>query len=200
MDREQVRAYFNAAAARWDQEMVRREDVIQRILDNANVGPGADVLDVACGTGVLIPDYLRRRVRSVVGVDLSPAMAEQARRKFPRPEVRILCGDAMTTPAEGAFDCILDDNAIPHFTDAEGLIRSLAGRLKPGGTISVAHGMSREEINRHHQGSASAVSVGLMPAEELARIFARYVTVTTVLSDDRMYQVAGTRSSAGRAP
>lgn len=196
MDREQVRAYFDAAAPGWDQGMIRREDVIQRILDNANVGPGADVLDVACGTGVLIPDYLRRRVRSVTGVDLSPAMAERARRKFPQPEVRILCGDAVSTPAEGDFDCVLVYNALPHFPDAAGLIRALAGRLRPGGTLSVAHGMSREEINRHHQGSASAVSVGLMPAEELAKIFARYVTVTKVLSDDRMYQVAGIRAPA----
>lgn len=147
MDREQVRAYFNAAAARWDQEMVRREDVIQRILDNANVGPGADVLDVACGTGVLIPDYLRRRVRSVVGVDLSPAMAEQARRKFPRPEVRILCGDAMTTPAEGAFDCILVYTPFRTSPMRKDLSGPWPAGSSPAGRFQWPMAWSREEIN-----------------------------------------------------
>ena len=42
--------------------------------------------------------------------------------------------------------------------------------LKPGGTLTVAHGMSREKIDAHHHGTARHVSNGLMPAEELAEI------------------------------
>ena len=60
----QVIAFFDRLAPGWDGGMVRDEAVIAAILDAANVAPGADVLDVACGTGVLIPDYLGRGAAS----------------------------------------------------------------------------------------------------------------------------------------
>ena len=63
--------------------------------------------------------------------------------------------------------------------------------VKPGGYVTVAHGMSRERINAHHSGAAAHVSNGLMEAKELSDIFARYLEVETVISDDKMYQVAG---------
>ena len=65
--------------------------------------------------------------------------------------------------------------------------------MKPGGTLTVAHGMSREKIDAHHRGTACRVSNGLMSAEELSAIFAGHLTVSTVISDDRMYQVTGRR-------
>jgi demethylmenaquinone methyltransferase/2-methoxy-6-polyprenyl-1,4-benzoquinol methylase len=82
-------------------------------------------------------------------------------------------------------------NAFPHFPDPEGLIATLSGLLAPGGTLTVAHGMSRAHIDSHHQGSASKVSIGLMHEDALAEIFARHLTVTTKISNDHMYQVAG---------
>ena len=51
--------------------------------------------------------------------------------------------------------------------------------------------MSREKIDAHHHGAASHVSNGLMPAEELTAIFGRCLTVTAVISNEHMYQVAG---------
>jgi demethylmenaquinone methyltransferase/2-methoxy-6-polyprenyl-1,4-benzoquinol methylase len=51
--------------------------------------------------------------------------------------------------------------------------------------------MSKEKIDAHHKGSAIHVSNGLMEADELADIFNEYLEVTTVLSDDNMYQVVG---------
>jgi demethylmenaquinone methyltransferase/2-methoxy-6-polyprenyl-1,4-benzoquinol methylase len=82
-------------------------------------------------------------------------------------------------------------NAFPHFPDPERLIRTLSGLLKPDGTLTVAHGMSREKIDAHHHGTASHVSNGLISAADLAAIFGKHLTVTTVISDERMYQVVG---------
>ncbi|MBO5570886.1 MAG: hypothetical protein J6A79_18435, partial [Clostridia bacterium] len=61
----------------------------------------------------------------------------------------------------------------------------------PGGALTVAHGMSREKIDAHHHGSASHVSNGLMPAEDLAAIFGTVLNVTVIRSDERMYQIVG---------
>ena len=191
IETKDVVAFFDRLAPGWDAEMVRNEGIISTILDNASVSEGTKVLDVACGTGVLIPDYLKRNVASVTGIDISPKMAELARQKFTRPEVTILCGDVEATAFEDPFDCVVVYNAFPHFPDPDRLIRKLSSLLKTGGTLTVAHGMSREKIDAHHHGAASHVSNGLMSAEDLAAIFGKYLTVTTVLSDDRMYQVAG---------
>ncbi|MBR5342797.1 MAG: class I SAM-dependent methyltransferase [Oscillospiraceae bacterium] len=192
----EVIAFFDRLALQWDEDMIRDDAIIASILDRAGVAAGKRVLDVACGTGVLIPDYLARGVEAVTGIDISPKMAALAREKFPQEKVRILCGDAEETDFGEAFDCVVVYNAFPHFPDPERLIARLASLLKPGGTLTVAHGMSREKIDAHHRGTASRVSNGLMPAEELAAIFAGHLTVTAVVSDDRMYQVAGKRLEA----
>ena len=65
MDKREITAFFDRLAPTWDEDLVRNEEVIRIILDNAQIAPGKRVLDVACGTGVLIPDYLRRDVASV---------------------------------------------------------------------------------------------------------------------------------------
>ena len=193
IETKEVVAFFDRLAPGWDAEMIRNDEVIGIILDNAGVSEGKDVLDVACGTGVLIPDYLKRSVASVTGIDISSKMVELARAKFPQESVTILCGDVEETNSGKLFDCIVVYNAFPHFPDPDRLIGTLAKKLKPGGTLTVAHGMSREKIDAHHHGTASHVSNGLMRAEDLAAIFGKYLTVTTVLSDERMYQVVGKR-------
>ena len=194
IETKEVIEFFDRLAPGWDADMVRNDAIIGTILDNAGVTEGKDVLDVACGTGVLIPDYMKREVASVTGIDISPKMAEIAKAKFPQPEVTILCGDVETTDFGKPFDCIVVYNAFPHFPDPERLITRLSELLKPDGTLTVAHGMSREKIDAHHHGVASHVSNGLMSAENLAAIFEKHLTVTAVLSDDRMYQVVGRKA------
>ncbi len=191
IDSREVIAYFDRLAPDWDGTLVRNEEVIGRILDNAGVAAGKDVLDVATGTGVLLPDYLQRGAASVTAVDISPEMVRIAAGKFPKKNITILCADAETAPFDRLFDVTVVYNAFPHFPDPERLVARLASLLKKGGTLTVAHGMSREKINARHHGSARHVSNGLMPAEELAAIFAKHLTVTVCVSDDRMYQVAG---------
>ena len=90
MDKSSVIAFFDRLAPQWDADMIRSDELIGIILDNACAGPGKDVLDVACGTGVLIPDYLSRGVATVTGIDISPKMAEIAGAKFPQENVRII--------------------------------------------------------------------------------------------------------------
>ena len=193
IDIRDVIEFFDRLAPDWDAGMVRNEAVIARILDLAGVAPGKAVLDVATGTGVLIPDYLSRGVAGVTAVDVSPRMAEIARGKFAGDDrVTILCADAQEA-AFGVFDCILIYNAFPHFSDPEKLFETLSRQLRPGGRLTVAHGMSRERINAHHSGGAQHVSYGLMSAEDLAALMAPFVAVDHVLSDDSMYLVSGTR-------
>ena len=193
MEKRSVVEFFDRLAPQWDADMIRHDDIIDKILDGAAVREGADVLDVACGTGVLFPDYLERKVGSLTAVDISPEMVRIARSKYPPEQVTVLCGDVETVDFARKFDCVVVYNAFPHFPDPEGLIRTLSGLLKPGGTLTVAHGMSRAQIDHHHEGTASKVSVGLMHEDALGAIFEKYLRLIVKISDDRMYQLTGTK-------
>ena len=74
MKKSDVIEFFDRCAPFWDEDMVRNETVIAEILDYGGICPGVDVLDVACGTGVLFPDYIKRNVNDLTGIDISPAM------------------------------------------------------------------------------------------------------------------------------
>ena len=84
-------------------------------------------------------------------------------------------------------------NAFPHFADPARLIARLGRLVKPGGRLSVAHGMSRAAIDSHHSGAAHRVSNGLMHEDALRALLAPYCDVDVCVSDARMYQVAGTK-------
>ena len=191
MNKQDIISFFDRLAPQWDADMIRSDAIIGTILDGAEVRPGVRVLDVACGTGVLVPDYLAREVESVTGVDISQEMVKIAQGKFPQENVRFLCQDVETLQPEEPFDVVMVYNAFPHFPDPEALIRALSAMLRPGGTLTVAHGMSRAAIDHHHEGSASKVSRGLMHEDDLAALFAKYLEVTVRRSDDKMYQVTG---------
>ena len=191
MEKKDVAAFFDNCAPWWDADMIRNEAMIATILENAGIKAGMDVLDVACGTGVLFPDYLNRGVASVTGIDISPEMAKIAASKF--PEVTVVCGDVEETKFDRQFDAIMVYNAFPHFPEPARLIEALARLVKPGGRLSVAHSMSREKLQQHHSGRASKVSIDLIHEKELAALFAPYFDVDVIISNDRMYQVAGTR-------
>ena len=194
MNKQDVIEFFDRCAPSWDAEMIKSDAIINEILDNAEVGEGMTVLDVACGTGVMFDYYLDRGVSSVVGIDISPEMAKIAAAKYAGdPRIRVVCGDVEETVFEGLFDRIVVYNAFPHFPTPKRLIKTLAGLLKEGGRLTIAHGASREAIDGHHSGAASKVSNGLMTADSLRKLFLPYFDVEVVISNRRMYQVSGVK-------
>ena len=178
MNKADVIAFFDRCAPEWDADMIRNEPVIQTILDNAGVCAG-------------IPDYLKRSVRSVTGIDISPEMIRIAKKKFPQESVKLICGDVESVQLNRQFDCVMVYNAFPHFPNPKELIDHLAELVQSGGRLSIAHGMSRAMLTRHHSGSASRVSIELPEAEAVAQMMDEAFRVDVVVSDDTMYQVCG---------
>ncbi len=192
--KEKIKKYFDERASQWDERMMRDDAIIDQILDNAKVYEGKDVLDVACGTGVLIQDSLKRNVRTVTGIDFSPKMIKVASEKFKQSNVSFICRDVEQVQFDKKFDCVVMYNAFPHFFAPEKIIKILSSHLKTHGILTIAHGMSREQINGHHSGSAKEVSVDLMEVEEVAKMFEPELCVKLKISDDKMYQIVGIKA------
>ena len=194
MNKKDVIEFFDRCAPNWDADMIKSDTIICKILDNAEVGEGMDVLDVACGTGVMFPYYLDRGVKSVTGIDISPEMVRIAARKFAdESRVEVICADVEEAKFDQKFDRIVVYNAFPHFSKPKRLIKILAGLLKEDGRLTIAHGMSREAIDGHHSGAASKVSNGLMTADSLKKLFDPYLEVEVMISNRQMYQVSGVK-------
>ena len=194
MNKQDVIEFFDRVASNWDADMIKNDVIIEKILDNAEIEEGQDVLDVACGTGVMFPYYLQRGVASITGIDISPEMARIAEGKFSdEARIQVICGDVEDVKFGRKFDRIVVYNAFPHFPKPKRLIKILAGLLKDNGRLTIAHGMSREAIDGHHKGAASKVSNGLMSADNLKKLFDPYFTVEIVVSNSKMYQVSGVK-------
>ena len=191
METEKIRKFFDDLADTWDRDLIIDPGIVNIILDNAAVSKGKAILDVACGTGVLMPFYLEREVESVTAVDLSQKMIDIAVKKFDDERISFICGDVLNMTLPQKYDCIVVYNAFPHFPDQRSLIKRLSSLLRDGGTLTIAHGMSRERINQHHDAAAKGVSQGLMEAHELEKLFLEYLSVRTVISDEKMYEVVG---------
>lgn len=191
MNKAEVISFFNRCAPNWDTHTIRNEPIISTILDNAGIRKGITLLDVACGTGVLFPDYLTRGVSDITAIDISPKMVQIAREKF--PQIHVICGDIETAQFETPFDAIMVYNALPHFPNPKKLISVLAGMVRPGGRLSIAHNMSRQTLAQIHSGEASHVSIGLLHEDDLASLMAPYFHVDVKISTDNMYQVSGVR-------
>ena len=191
MNKREVIAFFDKCALKWDDNMVRSDSKIDFIMDAAGIKTGKTVLDVACGTGVLFEDYLRRDVKKVTGVDISPEMARKAVLKLRDQRVEVLCGDIETIDIPFRYDCCVVYNAFPHFENPARLMKRLISLLAPGGRLTVAHGMSLDALQRHHEGAAKHVSRPMLQSQELAELMAPTLRVDVMVSDDEKYVVSG---------
>lgn len=191
MDKKQIIAFFDKRASEWDDMQLRNEKVINFILDKGAVTKGADVLDVACGTGVLFADYLERDVASVTGIDISDEMLKVAKEKF--PQIRLICDDAETYAFKDKYDVVMIYNAFPHFPSPEQLLINLSKALNDGGRLTVAHGISEEELEKCHSAAAKDVSLPLPSKEKLADMMSANFEVDVMISDEEKYIVSGVK-------
>ena len=142
---------------------------------------------------MLIPDYLQRDVNKVTAVDISSEMIRIAKSKFDDDRVAFFCSDIEEFRLPDLYDTCMIYNAFPHFVNPASLIRCLADKLRMGGRLTIAHSMSRKQLDSHHSGPARKVSMGLMHEDELAKLFEAFFEVDVKVSNDQMYVVSGVR-------
>jgi ubiquinone/menaquinone biosynthesis C-methylase UbiE len=133
--RRPLRAMFDSLAPTWETR-IGPHHLWALELALEDVPPPRHVLDLGTGTGVVAKAISERYPKAeVVGIDFSPGMIAEARRKLP-PElaarVSFEVGDAaaLTCP-DGEFDLVVLSNMIPFFDE-------LARVTARGGTVVVS--------------------------------------------------------------
>ncbi len=136
-----VRSRFTRTAQEFSRfALATRGDEAERLARLA--GPRGDelALDLACGPGTFTR-ALASRVRHLCGLDLTPAMLEQARAATARAglaNVAFACGDANALPfADATLDLAVCTYSFHHFLDPARVARELRRVVRPGGRVGL---------------------------------------------------------------
>lgn len=109
---------------------------------------GAVVVDVGTGTGRLLPD-LRGRTDHVIGVDASPEMLDQARRRLEAhgiSDVDLRLGDMAHLPLhDGEASAVLVNMALHHVPEPVMALRELHRVLGPDGVLLIGDFLPHDE-------------------------------------------------------
>ncbi|MFG2760496.1 methyltransferase domain-containing protein [Streptomyces wuyuanensis] len=134
---------FDRAAAHYDRMGVEFFTPMGgRLVELAAPAPGDRVLDVGCGRGAaLFPAAsLVGPEGSVLGIDIAPAMIEEARREAERQgavnvELRTMDGERPELPPR-SFDLVLGSYSVIFLPDAPAALARYAELLRDGGRIA----------------------------------------------------------------
>jgi demethylmenaquinone methyltransferase/2-methoxy-6-polyprenyl-1,4-benzoquinol methylase len=106
------------------------------LVSRVDAGPQDTVLDVATGTGAVIRELRRQKGCKVVGVDQSPEMLAEARRRL-GSDVRLVEGSAERLPfADASFDALTFTYLLRYVADPPATLRELARVVRHGGSIA----------------------------------------------------------------
>jgi len=132
---------FTQQAVPFSQMPAHSNDEANRLLiDLAPVGPDDTVLDVACGPG-LVACSLAEVARHVTGIDLTPAMIDQAQaRQRSRGLTNLTWSVADATPLpfpDSSFSVVVTRYSVHHFLDPKAVLAEMVRVCSPEGRVVV---------------------------------------------------------------
>ena len=168
--------YFNELAPRWDMlpSPIEAAERVRQFVKRAHRRGARRILDVGCGTGVLVPHLLAecQDAECILEFDFAEGMLVENARKFTDERLARVCGNAGDLPlAFGSFDMVLCFGVLPHLRELPAVLRQLLRLLRPQGALSVGHLMGSGELNAFHRGLGEPVANDyLPPTSDLARM------------------------------
>lgn len=154
------------------------EDSIRLIRKATAVSPDDTILDVACGPGLLACAFAAE-ARHVTGIDLTPAMIEQARILQQSRGLTNLTwhiGDVASLPfPDASFSVAFTRYSFHHLLDPEGVFAEMCRVTQPGGRVVVVDaytsGPEQSEAYNHMERLRDPSHVRALGLDELAGLF-----------------------------
>jgi len=158
---------------------VSNQKALELIVRSADAGPEDTVLDVGCGPGLLACAFARV-VRHATGIDLTPAMLEQARNAAHDQRLTNVSwqqGDVTQLPYPNAHFSIVSSRFVFHHLEQPLVVlKEMVRVCKPGGRIVVADmAPAREKADalNAEERLRDPSHVRALPEQELRELFAR---------------------------
>lgn len=135
---ESNRAYYDAFSEGYEQHRGDNDpggyhDMLDMLESDfvRRFGAGGYVLEVGCGTGLVL-QRIQRFARRTKGIDLSPGMLARARERG----LDVVEGSATALPFDNdTFDVTCSFKVLAHIPDIELALREMLRVTKPGGTV-----------------------------------------------------------------
>ena len=145
--------FFNKLADRWDEQDIVSPEKYRRIISEAEIEKGQNILDVGTGTGVLIPYLLEvERKINIFAIDFAEKMIEKFREKgFPSNVRSFVMDIRKNTFEDNFFDRIIVNSCYPHFEEKPSVLREIYRLLKKDGLVIISHPTGRRFVNELHK-------------------------------------------------
>jgi ubiquinone/menaquinone biosynthesis C-methylase UbiE len=175
---EEIVDQFTRQAAQFAASPTARSgDILERIVRAARPKTSDTALDVACGPGLLVCG-MAQYVGHATGIDLTPAMLEQARKTQAAQGIANVSwdqGDVSALPyGDGQFDIVSCRFAFHHFPDPLRVLREMRRVCRDGGRVVVADSAPRtgkDEAFNAMERLRDPSHTRALPPQEMAALF-----------------------------
>jgi ubiquinone/menaquinone biosynthesis C-methylase UbiE len=168
--------FFDQLAPEWDQEIALGDlHRLSTIFHTDIPGLKLPVLDIGCGTGILIP-FLRQKTgcdTPIIELDISKKMLNIANQKAGnRNSIFFIQADVQFMPfSDETFGSIICFSAFPHFQYKLEALKEIYRCLANRGHFIVLHLMGHRKLNQIHKEKNEAVANDRMPAAKTLASF-----------------------------
>lgn len=192
-NKEKISPYFDALADTWDEICYHDSAVLREIVADINLTSSDTVLDVATGTGVLLP-YLYRKTKKITALDISKKMIAKAKENYPNIRATYINADFLEFRALNNFDVVTLYGSYQCFENKSVLVKSINSVLLPGGRFIIAHSQSLDKINELYSKEAfQIICTEMNEALDEAKNFERYFKIEKIIDNESRYIILGTK-------
>ena len=147
---ERIQKEFGRQAVAMSESPVfNNRQALDRLVHACELSRRMRVLDVGCGPGIVSAE-LARQAGQVIGIDITPEMLDQARRRCAEAQlsnVEFLAGPADRLPFEDrSFDVVVSRLTLHHVAQPSMVLREMARVAKPDGRVVLSDIVCSEQV------------------------------------------------------